>query len=144
MVTICALKHGCYFEKQPKFRTIVENEIINIQRYFTNITIPHSVVMPNHIHAIISIKNKVEGITLGRIIGVFKGKTINKWLKIIKKEKINEIGCIWQRNYFEHRIRNEEEFEKCKKYIELNPMRWKQDKYNPDNLKCRGAARRRP
>lgn len=144
MVTICALKHGCYFEKQPLLRKIISDEIIEIQQYFPNITILERVVMPNHIHLIISINYQVEAVNLGKVINVFKGKTINKWLKVIKENKINEIGCIWQRNYFERRIRNEEEYKNCKIYIELNPLKWKQDVENPDNFKGRGFASRNP
>lgn len=144
MVTLCALRHGCYFEKYPKLKAIIGDEIVNTQQYFPNVNIPYCVIMPNHLHAIISINKWINGITLGKIINVFKGRTINKWLNVIKEEKMNEIGCIWQRNYFEHRIRNWVELMKYKKYIELNPSRWSQDKYNPGNLRCRGFAGRNP
>ncbi|HQI13206.1 MAG: transposase [Candidatus Shapirobacteria bacterium] len=143
-VTICALKHGSYFEKYPELTEIVRDEIIEIQKYFPNINITNSVIMPNHMHLIISINKKVKGVTLGKIINVFKGRTINKWLKTIQKNKINEIACIWQRNYFEHRVRNSNELIKYQKYIKLNPIRWQQDRYNPLNLKCKGFASRSP
>ena len=54
-VTICALKHGSYFEKYPELTEIVRDEIIEIQKYFPNINITNSVIMPNHMHLIISI-----------------------------------------------------------------------------------------
>jgi len=143
-VTLCAFRHGCYFEKYSKLKTIIEKEIVNIQLFFSNINISDSVIMPNHIHIIISINKKISGVTLGKIINVLKGKTVNKWLKVIKEDKTNEIACIWQRNYYEHRIRNDNELEKYKKYIELNPLRWQRDKYNPLNLEYRGFASRSP
>jgi REP element-mobilizing transposase RayT len=37
-------------------------------------------------------------------------------------------GQIWQRNYYEHIIRNEREMEDIWKYIEANPSRWKNDR----------------
>jgi len=143
-VTVCALKHGCYFDKYKNLESIIKGGFVEIQQYFPNINVDSSVVMPNHIHLIISINYKVKDVTLGKIINVFKGKIVNKWLKEIKENKLNAIGCIWQRNYFEHRIRNQEEFTKYSKYIEENPVRWNFDKYNPDNLKCRGFASRNP
>ena len=144
MVTICATKHGCYFDKYPTLAKIVKDEIDDIQSYFQNINISDSVIMPNHLHLIININYQIKNITLGKIISVFKGKIINKWLKTIRKHKINCLACIFQRNYFEHRIRNEKELFKYKKYIELNPEKWNYDRYNPVNLKCRGFACRNP
>ena len=40
-------------------------------------------------------------------------------------------GNIWQRNYYEHIIRNETELEKIWKYIDLNPLKWQEDQENP-------------
>ena len=91
--------------------------------------------MPNHIHFLITINYQIKDVTLGKIINVFKGRVINNWLKIIQAQDNNAIACVWQRNYYEHRIRNETEYKKYSKYIDLNPMLWKKDKYNPINFK---------
>jgi REP element-mobilizing transposase RayT len=43
-------------------------------------------------------------------------------------------GCpVWQRNYFERVIRNENELSKAREYIVNNPMKWELDKENPLN-----------
>jgi hypothetical protein len=39
---------------------------------------------------------------------------------------------LWQRNYYEHIIRSESEWESVRKYIETNPMNWHLDEENPD------------
>ena len=39
---------------------------------------------------------------------------------------------IWQRNYYEHIIRNETELRKIWDYIEANPDQWEQDQLHPD------------
>ena len=90
--------------------------------------------MPNHIHLIIKINYQVKNVNLGKIIRVYKSKTVNDWLKIIKKENLNCLACVFQRNYFEHLIRNKDEFFKYKNYINNNPKNWPFDKYNPENL----------
>jgi len=41
---------------------------------------------------------------------------------------------LWQRNYYERIIRNEEEYLKIKKYIKSNPMMWERDRNNPKNI----------
>jgi hypothetical protein len=41
-------------------------------------------------------------------------------------------GKLWQRNYYEHVIRNEREWEAIQYYIRENPARWAFDRENPD------------
>ena len=37
---------------------------------------------------------------------------------------------MWQRNYYEHIIRNEKEYYKICEYIQNNPLKWEEDQYN--------------
>jgi len=65
---------------------------------------------------------------LGRLIGAFK---------TVSTKRINELhltsgGPFWQRNYYEHIIRNEEELAEVREYILNNPVRWNEDENNPD------------
>jgi len=64
---------------------------------------------------------------LPKIIGYFKmnsAKSINRMF--------NSTGnTIWQRNYYEHVIRNEVELEQIREYIVNNPLRWSEDEENP-------------
>ena len=51
-------------------------------------------------------------------------------------EKQNKKGAaVWQRNYYEHIIRNESELNKTRQYILDNPVKWAEDKDNPINFK---------
>ncbi|MFZ4523236.1 MAG: transposase [Bacteroidales bacterium] len=69
--------------------------------------------------------------TVGEIIGAYKSLVANGCLKIYKSK--NEImGKLWQRNYWEHIIRNEESFFRIAAYIVNNPINWNSDKLNPD------------
>ena len=134
-VTICCKGHGCYIGKEPKIKSVIENEIKNITNYFSNISVNAIAVMPNHLHLIIEIKYQIKDVTLGKIIRVLKSKVTNSWLKIIKENKLNTLASIWQRNYFEHRIRNKTELERYTKYIKNNPANWDRDRYNPTGFK---------
>jgi len=49
----------------------------------------------------------------------------------IKEKKIDVAGKLWQRNYYEHVIRNEDELNKIREYIQNNPLKWDLDKENP-------------
>lgn len=94
-------------------------------------------IMPNHIHLIMVIKNVLitkmattrVAPTLGEIIGGLKSKTTNEYIKNVKLknwEKFNK--RLWQRNYYEHIIRNEKEYFKIKEYIRMNPKIWFRDR----------------
>lgn len=87
-------------------------------------------IMPNHVHFIIELTGKSR---LGTIIGFFKSEST----KLIRKsvgatrgspDKIKPI--IWQRNYFEHIIRDRLEYDKICYYIIHNPELWDRDRNN--------------
>ena len=60
------------------------------------------------------------------IIRIFKTYTTKKYYEI----NINVNGKLWQRNYYEHIIRNEKEYLHILEYIENNPINWEKDEYN--------------
>lgn len=103
--------------KLTKEGIIVQNYIEYIEKIFKSVIIDDYIIMPNHIHIIISIINNNE-VTLSRIIRQYK--------EIVTK-KIRY--SIWQKSYYEHIIRDEKEYYKINKYIQNNVLNWKQDKY---------------
>lgn len=62
------------------------------------------------------------------IIRGFKSTT-TKQINILRKTPGN---LMWQRNYYEHVIRNEQELNKIREYIINNPLKWLLDRENPD------------
>ncbi|ABG58623.1 conserved hypothetical protein [Cytophaga hutchinsonii ATCC 33406] len=65
--------------------------------------------------------------TVGSIIGGYKSIVSNEILKIYKSQ--NEImGKLWQRNYYEHIIRNHESYINISNYIIDNPKRWNENR----------------
>jgi REP element-mobilizing transposase RayT len=71
------------------------------------------VIMPNHVHALIQ---QQEGGILSTIVRSWKGYTA---------KKIQSGGRLWQRDYWDRYIRNEEHFRKCIEYIHANPVKAK-------------------
>jgi putative transposase len=115
---------------------IVEHWLNHIKIKYSNCDLDYYCIMPNHIHFILIINDTIEcrgGVTpplpkpkLGNIIGFTKYQST---------KQINEIrnspgSPIWQRNYYEHIIRNEKELYEIRKYIENNPINWNEDEYN--------------
>ncbi|MDZ4710772.1 MAG: transposase, partial [bacterium] len=72
----------------------------------------------------------VAPITLGDIIGAFKSITTNKYIEGVKIKIYPSFDRrLWQRNYFEHIIRNNESLNKIRTYIINNPENWDEDKF---------------
>ena len=110
--------------------------------------------MPNHIHGILIVgadrsaenvgatlavaQNNGAGArpapTVGEIVGAFKSLCIHDWLTYMKEKKIDAVGKFWQRNYYEHVIRNEYELNKIREYIKNNPLKWSLDRENPEKI----------
>ena len=80
------------------------------------------VIMPNHIHAILFLKGNEGGtpITVGRFVGTVKSIIASRWLKQYRRRG-SIMGSLWQRNYYEHILRNEQDYLEKRTYIERNP-----------------------
>lgn len=96
---------------------IAKKTIHIVEQIYPNLTIDEYVIMPNHIHFLISI-NYANGITISKVIKHFK-TIISKELKY----------SIWQKSFYEHIVRNEKEYLKIKEYIRNNIINWEKDKY---------------
>ena len=149
---------------------IVEELWHDISHDFKYVKLHEFIIMPNHIHGIIEIKNpyntdiKPVGVplvgtlkidthnnieiqrapigfkraptrdapTVGDMIGTFKSKTTNQYIKMVKNNTLPPFNKrIWQRNYYEHIIRDENDYTRIAEYIVNNPLSWELDRLNP-------------
>jgi len=77
-----------------------------------------------------------KGNSVGRIIQTFKSITTHEYTIGVKQRGwLPFPGRLWQRNYYEHVIRNEDDLLDIREYITNNPKRWAEDENNPDNFK---------
>ncbi len=121
---------------------------VAIPAHFPNVELGKFVFMPNHFHGIISIMAvETQGINVGARHAVPKkevvtdgfGKpvsgslaTIIRSFKSATTKAFHEISGhseerLWQRNYYEHVIRNERDYKAIYEYILANPMNWEKD-----------------
>jgi putative transposase len=113
------------------------------------------VIMPNHGHGIIWIIDEVDE---GRLVGIRRRRiptdNIEKFGKPVKGSiptiirayksavtyAVNKLedqrgAVLWQRNYYEHIIRNERELNNIAQYIVNNPLNWQLDRDNAQNMR---------
>lgn len=73
--------------------------------------------------------------TLGNIIGAYKSRCFKTWREFCHTRRFSESYLkFWQRNYYEHIIRDENDYANIWQYIDYNPDKWQWDKNNPKNF----------
>ena len=159
-VTICVQNHECLLGEIVEGRVVlndggrmVDHWWKELPQRFLNVTLDTFVVMPNHFHGIIILQptvgaplaapsyrqNKITD--QGAASSAPTDKTLGDAIRAFKS--ISAIGVnriidrsgqpLWQRNYYERIIRNEEELLKTRQYIHDNPLQWEFDDENPFN-----------
>lgn len=174
-MTICTLERNCLFGAiEDDFVSLNHAGKIVTEEWARSFEIRRRlgkdefVVMPNHIHGIVWIKDDDEAVgdaanrrlhlqprdipqancrlhlqtyhdpyrsprkphSLASFIAQFKAVTTKR----INEHRGTPGVRIWQPNFFEHVIRDEEDLYNIRKYIQENPLKWSLDKENPDNL----------
>lgn len=149
-VTICTHQRAEIFAqieadtvKLSSTGNVVESVWKEIPAHHASVELDEFVVMPNHIHGIIVIHQSPVGAqfiapksksgtidsghatTLGAIVRAFKARCTHA----IHQDQSAEM-TIWQRNYYEHIIRNEKELMSIREYISNNPLQWDLDANN--------------
>jgi len=105
-----------------------------IPLHFQNANLDEYIIMPNHLHGIIHLsqqnidneqnKSKFQHVQKNSIPSIIRSykASVTRWCNQNNFENFQ-----WQRNYYEHIIRTEEEFFRIKNYIEVNPQNWSED-----------------
>ncbi len=96
------------------------------ERY--NIQVDSYVIMPNHIHMILLLKAFQDSKTIGQLVGAYKSLVAKQWRDLCNAHGITA-GTIWQRNYYEHILRNKADYLEKARYIDENPDQWHLDEY---------------
>lgn len=116
------LQTGCYDRphdlKLSPYGMIVEEAILNIPIIYPALSVERYVIMPDHIHLLLLIRADENGRPM-------VAPTMSRLVQQMKGYVTKRIGTpIWQKLFFDHVIRNQQDYEEHQKYIYENPMRW--------------------
>lgn len=112
---------------------MVEKWYFELKNKFKNIKCDNYVVMPNHFHFIAEIEKENKSISLSNIVQWLKTMTTNEYIRNIKNNNWKPFETkLWHRNYYEHIIKNENEYENIYNYITNNPLNWQNDDDKPE------------
>jgi len=147
-VTICTHRHKFLFGKivdsaiqLNRLGNVVNKCWLEIPHHFPNAEVDAFVIMPNHIHGIVSIVDNCRGTACRAPTEKFGRPAPNSLPTIIRSfksavtKRINSLrqtpgARLWQRNYYEHVIRNETDLNDIRQYILDNPVKWDMDEEN--------------
>jgi len=134
--------------KLNEYGKIAKKEWLKTSKLRKNVKLDIYQIMPNHIHGIIIIvgaglsrpQSGSSRPTLGQIVAYFKYQSTKQINDIINgSENPTPTGeyvikKTFQRNYYEHVIRNEQSLNEIREYIKNNPKNWETDRNNPKNV----------
>jgi len=157
-VTICTRGRECLFGEivdakmhSNEVGRMVQSTWEEIPRHYAGAGIDGFVVMPNHFHGIIVLRDHpVVGATprgcpvsrqaqgpaptmlLSDVVKRFKSLTTARFRHAATKSAWPGFcGRLWQRNYYEHIVRDDDEWNRIRRYIGDNPLMWELDRENP-------------
>lgn len=156
-ITICTHDRLCLFGKITDGKMVLNEygksayeEWFALRRRYDCFQPDAFQIMPNHIHAILIINTVGAGLTpaqseratarvaptqidnvrvaptLGEMVGAYKSLVYKRCLDLAKSRG-EILGKIWQRNYYEHIVRDGDDHERIANYIQDNPLNWKRD-----------------
>lgn len=160
----------CTFKRKSLFGFIHEGEVVlnsngkiaqlcwdEIKNHFSGVELPVCVVMPNHLHGIIIIKERVATrhavsndfeksspptVTTSELFGKPVDGSLPTIIRSFKSAVTKQVNIsngnkhliTWQEGYYEHVIRDEREFVQIAEYVLYNPMKWETDRENPNTI----------
>ena len=102
--------------------TVVRRRIEDIPKHYPTISVDHYVIMPNHIHLLLQIHSDSNGRSV-------TAPTISTAVRLMKGAVSKQAGfSVWQKGFYDHVIRNENDYRDIWNYIEDNPGKWAEDK----------------
>jgi REP element-mobilizing transposase RayT len=148
-VTICTWQRECLFGevvngaiRLNSYGEIVQEEWSLTAALRDYVMLDEFIVMPNHCHAVLIIDDcrgtacRAHGVeSFGRPVAGSLATVIRSF-KSAATKRVNVLRDnpgvpVWQRNYYERVIRDEQELAAIRQYIADNPVRWAEDENHP-------------
>ncbi len=121
-ITICTDKRQSVLEI-PSIHTALLEHWQQLQERFPGVRVDAFVIMPDHVHGILWLDGSLKDApTVGKVIGAFKAWVTIAWRNYHKEAHIPCLSHLWQRDYYEHVIRNDDDLRLTRDYVLNNPL----------------------
>lgn len=109
--------------KLSEYGKIVDTAIKNIPIKYNAVSVDKYVIMPNHIHLLLQIHGGENGRAM-------PAPTVSTVIQQMKGYVTKCVGFpVWQKLFYDHIIRGEEDYREIWEYIENNPLKWREDRF---------------
>ena len=134
---------------------MVHHQWHELPKHYAHLALDAFVVMPNHVHGIIVLTGGDPAVATAMAVvgaGLKPAPTVprigrhglSEIVRAFKTFSARRINAhrnapgvpVWQRNYYEHIIRNEESLNRIRQYITDNPLQWSNDVENPERIEA--------
>lgn len=106
---------------------IADKQLSFMSHFYDNISVDKYVIMPNHIHLLLTIKKSADGRSR---TPVPTNSLVSNFIGTFKRFCNKKYGCnIWQERSYDHIIRNQEDYNEKWEYIDGNPLKWETDEH---------------
>jgi REP element-mobilizing transposase RayT len=162
-ITVCTRNRECLFGNVVNGQMqlneagrILQPVWEGLPQFYEGIELDAVVVMPNHLHGIVIICAAVgaihesplrpeppESVRVADRRRMLLSKVVGRF-KMVSAKQVNDLRqtsgkALWQRNYYEHIVRDEESLNRIRQYIADNPAQWEFDRENPALIASRGG-----
>ena len=97
---------------------ITEEAVLELPKRYAGVVVDYYVIMPNHVHILLRVEREDNSPTISHMVQQLKGAVT---------KRVGE--SIWQGRFYDHVIRDENDYLIRAQYIENNPAKWTDDKY---------------
>ena len=109
-----------------EYGMLAQQTLLELAAFYENISIEQYVIMPNHVHFILSVHGESGASRTPPPTNARLPAFISTWKRFTNKKA----GfSLWQRSYYDHIIRNQEDYLRIWQYIDENPAKWAEDEY---------------
>ncbi|MBN2107361.1 MAG: transposase [Deltaproteobacteria bacterium] len=144
-VTICAHDHNSLFGEIVDGKIVLNNmgQVVlacwnDLPHHYKNLELDFFTIMPNHVHGIMALLDTtfvgagLKPAPTGKRHGL---PEMVRALKTFSSKRINQIRKtpgmpVWQRNYYDHVIRDDDDLNRIREYVINNPANWQEDEEN--------------
>ncbi len=107
-----------------EYGAVVERNLLKMDKIYSAVSVERYVIMPNHIHLLLRIGSDLD-CTNGAPRSSPPTNTVSRFVTALKKFTNKESGSdLWQRGFYDHIIRDDEDYLIKSEYIDKNPMNW--------------------
>ena len=148
-LTLCTQNRHCLFGRVHRGEMILNDAGKMVHEIWSDIPKKYRgfgndlfVLMPNHLHGILLKYNdggptqgSAPTLILSDVVRYFKMFTTRIYIKGVREKRFAAFDRrLWQRNYYEHVIRNETALNRIRQYMIENPLKWSEDQWSDPHV----------